>query len=142
MLNEDQRRFLEGRRVAHLATADADATPHVVPVCFALHENAVYVTIDQKPKGEPRSLKRLRNIAENPAVALVVDRYDEDWSRLGWVMLRGQAQILDNGAEHDLAQDLLRSRYPQYRLMQLAELPVIAIRIERVASWGGLLPAP
>jgi hypothetical protein len=57
-------------------------------------------------------------------------------------MLRGQAQILDNGAEHDLAQDLLRSRYPQYLLMQLAELPVIAIRIERVASWGGLLPAP
>ena len=142
MLNEDQRRFLESRRVAHLATADADATPHVVPVCFALHENAVYVTIDQKPKGEPRSLKRLRNIAENPAVALVADRYDEDWSRLGWVMLRGQAQILDSGAEHDLAQDLLRSRYPQYRLMQLAELPVIAIRIERVASWGDLSAGP
>ena len=57
MLNEDQRRFLESRRVAHLATADAGATPHVVPVCFALHENAVYVTIDQKPKGNPRSLK-------------------------------------------------------------------------------------
>ena len=142
MLNEDQRRFLESRRVAHLATADARATPHVVPVCFALHENAVYVTIDQKPKGDPRSLKRLRNIAENPSVALVADRYDEDWSRLGWVMLRGQAQILDSGAEHDLAQDLLRSRYPQYRMMQLAELPVIAIRIERVASWGDLSPAP
>ena len=142
MLNEDQRRFLESRRVAHLATADARGMPHVVPVCFALDENAVYVTIDQKPKGNPRSLKRLRNIAENPAVALVADRYDEDWSRLGWVMLRGQAQILDSGAEHDLAQDLLRSRYPQYRLMQLAELPVIAIRVERVASWGDLSPDP
>ena len=57
-------------------------------------------------------------------------------------MLRGQAQILDSGAEHDLAQDLLRSRYPQYRLMQLAELPVIAIRIERVASWGDLSAGP
>ena len=91
MLNEDQRRFLESRRVAHLATADAGGMPHVVPVCFALHENAVYVTIDQKPKGNPRSLKRLRNIAENPSVALVADRYDEDWARLGWVMLRGPA---------------------------------------------------
>ena len=142
MLNEDQRRFLESRRVAHLATADAGGMPHVVPVCFALHENAVYVTIDQKPKGNPRSLKRLRNIAENPSAALVADRYDDNWSRLGWVMLRGRAQILDSGVEHDLAQDLLRSRYPQYRLMQLAELPVIAIRIERVASWGDLSPAP
>ncbi len=142
MLNEDQRRFLESRRVAHLATADSGGMPHAVPVCFALHENAVYVTIDQKPKGNPRSLKRLRNIAENPSAALVADRYDEDWARLGWVMLRGPAQILDSGAEHDLAQDLLRSRYPQYRLMQLVELPVIAIRVERAASWGDLSPEP
>ncbi len=87
-----------------------------MPVCFALHENSLYITIDQKPKGNPRSLKRLRNIAENPTVALVADRYDEDWTRLGWVMLRGRAEILDSGAEHDMAQDLLRARYPQYRL--------------------------
>ena len=91
MLNEDQRRFLESRKVAHLATADAHGAPYVVPVCFALHENSLYITIDQKPKGNPRSLKRLRNIAENPMVALVADRYDEDWTRLGWVMLRGRA---------------------------------------------------
>ncbi len=75
-------------------------------------------------------------------MALVADRYDEDWTRLGWVMLRGRAAILDSGAEHDMAQDLLRSRYPQYRAMQLAELPVIAIHIERVASWGDLSVVP
>jgi|SRR5271165_2006173 len=138
MLYHDQRRFLESCRVAHLATADASGAPYVVPVCFALHKNSLYITIDQKPKGSPRSLKRLRNIAENPMAALVADHYDEDWTRLGWVMLRGRAQILDSGAEHDMAQDLLRSRYPQYRSMQLAELPVIAIRLERVASWGDL----
>ena len=142
MLNKDQRCFLESREVAHLATADARGMPHVVPVCFALDQNSLYVTIDQKPKGNARSLKRLRNIAENPSAALVADRYDEDWARLGWVMLRGRAQILDSGAEHDLAQDLLRSRYPQYRQMQLAELPVIAIRVERVASWGDLSSGP
>jgi PPOX class probable F420-dependent enzyme len=140
MLSEDQRRFLESRRAGHLATADASGAPHVVPVCFALRENAVYITIDQKPKGDPRALKRLRNIAGNPSVALVADRYDEDWAHLGWVMLRGHAEILENGAEHDMAQELLRARYPQYRPMQLAELPVIAIRIERVASWGDLSP--
>ncbi len=140
MLSQDQRRFLESRRAGHLATADAAGVPHVVPVCFALRENVVYITIDQKPKGNPRALKRLRNIAANPSVALVADRYDEDWTRLGWVMLRGHAEILEGGAEHDMAQELLRARYPQYHPMQLAELPVIAICIERVASWGDLSP--
>ncbi len=138
MLNEDQRRFLASRRVGHLATADASGAPHVVPVCFAVGENTAYITIDQKPKGNPRALKRLRNIAGNPSAALVADRYDEDWTRLGWVMLRGRAEILDAGGEHDAAQELLRMRYPQYRGMQLTELPVIAIRIERVTSWGEL----
>jgi PPOX class probable F420-dependent enzyme len=142
MLNEARRRFLESRPVAHLATADKDGRPHVVPVCFALGETALYITIDEKPKGDPRGLKRLRNIAENPNVAVVADRYDEDWTRLGWVMLRGRAEILDTGAEHDRAQELLRARYAQYRDMQLRGLPVIAIRITRVASWGNLAVPP
>lgn len=142
MLNKDQIRFVEHHRVGHLATADANGAPHVVPVCFALGEKAVYITIDQKPKGDPRGLKRLRNIAANPSAALVVDRYDENWTRLGWVMLRGHAEILDSGAEHDLAQQLLRARYPQYRRMTLADLPVIAIRIERAAGWGELSADP
>ena len=85
-----------------------------------------------------RALKRLRNIAENPIAAFVVDRWDEDWSRLGWVMLRGPAEILADGTEHDRAQALLRSRYPQYQGMELAGLPVIAMRIARVTSWGNL----
>jgi PPOX class probable F420-dependent enzyme len=142
MLTGDQRCFLESRRVGHLATADPSGMPHVVPVCFAVRETAVYITIDQKPKGNPRALKRLRNIAGNPSVALVADRYDEDWTRLGWVMLRGRAEILDGGAEHDAAQQLLRARYAQYRGMQLGQLPVIAIRIERAASWGDLSADP
>jgi PPOX class probable F420-dependent enzyme len=138
MLSEAQSRFLADRRVGHLATADALAIPHLVPVCFAVGEGALYITIDQKPKGSPRGLKRLRNIIENPVAAFVADRYDEDWNRLGWVMLRGPAEILDAGAEHDRAQALLRSRYPQYGRMALEDLPVIAIRIDRVTSWGNL----
>jgi len=140
MLSEHQAQFLASRRVGHLATADARGTPHLVPVCFAVREGALYITIDQKPKGDVRALKRLRNITENPVAAFVADRWDEDWTRLGWVMLRGHAEILEGGAEHDMAQELLRARYPQYRPMQLAGLPVIAIRIERVASWGDLSP--
>jgi PPOX class probable F420-dependent enzyme len=138
MLSEDERRFLDSRRVGHLATANAGASPHVVPVCFAVVENAIYITIDEKPKGDPRRLKRLRNILDNPNAAFVADHYDDDWSRLGWVMLRGAAALLVAGPEHDRAQELLRARYPQYRPMALDALPVIAIRIERVTSWGNL----
>jgi PPOX class probable F420-dependent enzyme len=138
MLSEHQARFLDSRRVGHLATADAQGAPHLVPVCFVVSEGALYITIDQKPKGDPRGLKRLKNIIENPVAAFVADRYDEDWARLGWVMLRGPAQILVDGTEHDRAQALLRLRYRQYRGMVLDDLPVIALRIERVTSWGNL----
>jgi len=138
MPSDRQRRFLERRRVGHLATADRQGVPHVVPVCYALSGISLYVTVDEKPKRRDIPLKRLRNIAENPAVAFVVDRYEEDWARLGWVMLRGRAEILPAGAEHAEAQTLLRARYPQLAAMALAPLPVIALRIGRVTSWGEL----
>jgi PPOX class probable F420-dependent enzyme len=133
------RRFLAGCRVAHLATADVDAVPHVVPVCFALAGDTLYTAIDEKPKrGSPARLKRLRNIAENPQAAVIVDRYDEDWTRLAWVMLRGRAVILTDCPEHDEAQTRLRARYAQYEQMRLETLPVIALRIARVIVWGDL----
>src|ERR1043166_961658 len=102
MLSERQRRFLDRGRVGHLATADAGGAPHLVPVCYAVAIRvdggaSLYITIDEKPKRRDRPLKRLRNIIENPRAAFVVDRWDEDWRRLGWVMLRGPAEILENG---------------------------------------------
>lgn len=139
MLADNERHFLDRGRVGHLATADRGGAPHVVPVCYAITDTTLYITVDEKPKRAGR-LKRLRNIDENPAVAIVVDRYDEDWGRLGWVMLRGRAEILNAGAEHDRAQSLLRARYPQLRSMALTSLPVIALRIDRVSSWGELSP--
>ena len=139
MFDKLQTAFLNAQRVARLATADANGVPHVVPVCFALDSGQVYITIDEKPKTQhSRLLKRIRNILENPVVSLVADRYDEDWERLGWVMLRGTAEILEDGEEHDRAQEFLKSRYPQYAQMTLDELPVIAIRVSRVTNWGNL----
>ena len=139
MLSERERRFLAQQRIAHLATADRGAVPHVVPVCFVVAGGTLYITIDEKPKQRPATaLKRLKNIAETPAVAVVVDRYDVDWTRLGWVMLRGRAEILREGQEHQDAQALLRSRYPQLAAMRIATYPVIAVRIERTTSWGDL----
>jgi len=139
VLSDREHRFLLTQRVGHLATADSRAVPHVVPVCFAISQDSLYITIDAKPKRVAGSaLKRVRNIERNPAVAVVVDRYDEDWTRLGWVMLAGRAEILRAGAEHDRAQELLRSRYRQLAAMRIAEQPVIAVRLERVTSWGDL----
>jgi PPOX class probable F420-dependent enzyme len=142
-LTERQRGFLDQSRVGHLATADRNGAPHLVPVCYAVDEDAeagptLYITIDEKPKRRDIPLKRVRNILENPRAAFVVDRWDEDWRRLGWVMLRGHAEILDGGPEHDRAQALLSARYPQYRAMRLADLPVIAVRITRATDWGDL----
>jgi PPOX class probable F420-dependent enzyme len=143
MLSSEHVAFLASQRVGRLATADARGNPHVVPVCFAIEHDTLYVTIDEKQKrASARPLKRLRNMIDNPSVAFVADRYDEDWRRLGWVMLRGRADILADGPEHDRAQVLLRERYPQYRIMQLAELPVIALRVERATSWGNLTVCP
>jgi PPOX class probable F420-dependent enzyme len=140
-LSAHERQFLADRRIAHLATADARAVPHVVPVCFAIEGDTLYMTIDEKPKqslgGE---LKRTRNIIENPAVTVVADRYDEDWSLLGWVMLHGHGEILRDGTEHDRAQALLRSRYRQLEIMHIVHHPVIAVRIERSSHWGNLSP--
>jgi PPOX class probable F420-dependent enzyme len=142
MLTDEQRQFVETQRVGHLATADAAGVPQVVPVCFALVGASVYITIDDKPKQRrDKPLKRLRNIAENRFVSFVVDRYDDrDWSRLGWVMLRGQADILHDGAEHAEAQRLLRARYAQLNEMAIERHPVIAIRIEHATGWGALAP--
>ena len=113
----------------------------MVPVCFAILKRTLYITIDEKPKRvSGTALKRLKNIAENPMAAVIVDRYDEDWARLGWIMLRGHAEILSEGKEHQDAQARLRSRYAQLVTMQIAERPVIAVRIEQVTSWGNLSP--
>ena len=139
-MDEAARRFLERRRVAHLATADGTGAPHVVPICFALVDDTLYVAIDEKPKtGDYRRLRRLRNIAENPRVAVVADVYDDaDWSKLGFVLVRGRARVLVEGAEHAQAIRALRDKHLQYRDMALERRPVIAADIESVMTWGSL----
>ena len=138
MLTDPQQAFLAAHRVARLATAEAAGSPHVVPVCYALIGATVYFTIDEKPKKAPTRLKRLTNLRINPRAALVVDRYDEDWSQLGWVMVQGAAEILLEGTEHDQAQAALRARYPQLATMRIEALPVVAVRIDHATSWGRL----
>ena len=139
-MDEPTRRFLETQSVAHLATADATGVPHVVPICFALIGQTLYVAIDEKPKrGDFRRLRRLRNIAENPRVAVVADHYEPDWTKLGFVLAHGSARILSEGDdEHARAVAALRDKYPQYQSMALEERPMIAADIVSVSTWGRL----
>ncbi len=146
-MDDRTRRFLERQRVARLATADASGAPHVVPICFTLLGDTAYIAIDEKPKtADFLRLRRLRNIADNPRVAIVADVYaDDDWSHLGFVMLRATARVIASerpldAEEHARALAALRAKYPQYRGMALEDRPVIAADITAVTPWGQLDP--
>jgi PPOX class probable F420-dependent enzyme len=134
-LSDRERTFLLRRRIGHLATVDASGTPSVVPVCFALRADMLYTAMDEKPK-RTRRPRRIRNLEANSRAAFIADYYDEDWSRLGWVMIRGPGDVLDSGEEFEGGCELLRRRYAQYATMTLS--PLIAIRILEVRSWGNL----
>lgn len=140
VLSQEETAFLVRQRVARLATADGAGKPHAVPVCFALARSSIYIALDEKPKRvQASSLKRVRNILENPDVALVADRYAEDWDLLAFVMVRGRAELLEpDTGEHAAAVRLLRGKYHQYEAMRIQENPIIAIRPERAVSWGAL----
>jgi PPOX class probable F420-dependent enzyme len=119
--------------VARLATVRPDGSPHVVPVCFALAEEAVYTAVDHKPKSTA-DLARLRHIAAEPRVALLADRYDDDWSRLWWVRLDGDAFVVSSPQERERALAALAGAYPQYSTRP-PQGPVIAVRPRRYSGW-------
>ncbi|HVO28257.1 MAG TPA: TIGR03668 family PPOX class F420-dependent oxidoreductase [Candidatus Margulisiibacteriota bacterium] len=137
VLSDEERSFSEDHRVAHLATADASGAPHVIPICYAVVGNAFYFIVDEKPKRTRTGLKRLRNIAANPRVALVIDDYDEDWRRLAYLLVRGRAAVVADQAEYTAVLGALRERYPQYRAMPLASAthPMVRIVPEHRHLW-------
>jgi PPOX class probable F420-dependent enzyme len=131
--------FVRGARVARLATASAAGEPHLIPVCFVFDGSAFYTAVDAKPKRVmPSRLRRVQNIRDNPKVALLLDHYEEDWSRLRYLLVRGRAEILEGGTDHAEAVALLCEKYPQYRAMPgFSEGPVIRLIPERVVGWFG-----
>jgi PPOX class probable F420-dependent enzyme len=134
----NQLAFLLDQRAGRLATATSDGAPHVVPVCYACDGASLYIALDAKPKRvAPERLRRIRNIRENPRVALIIDRYSDDWSELAYLLIQGTAALIHPGeAEHTRAVALLRERYVQYLAMPIEQQPVIAIRPATVVAWG------
>ncbi len=131
---------LKQARVARLATLDEKNRPHIVPICFAYDGKLFYTAIDQKPKRVTRKrLARLRNIRAVPRIALLIDEYDEDWTQLWYILIRGKAKLIPKRAhkEHAWAIRKLRSKYPQYSQGMLADdAPIIRITPERATFWG------
>ena len=120
-------------RVARLATVDADGRPHLVPIAFALDGETLYSAVDAKPK-RSRTLWRIENARRRPDVTVLVDHYDDDWTRLWWVRLRGRARVLEGGEEAARALALLTAKYEQYR-EAAPGLPVLAVDVDEWRGW-------
>ena len=145
VLTVAQRAFIESARRAVLATIGNAGRPRLVPICFALADDRpiLYTPLDDKPKrtNDPLDLARVRDIGADPRVTVLVDRWDEDWTRLAWLRMEGIAELETpgpDGPEHAAAVAALRGRYPQYASHRLEERPLIRITIVRVTEWGGL----
>jgi PPOX class probable F420-dependent enzyme len=151
ILTPDERRFLADARQATLATLDPDGLPRLVPICFVLGEAddrlgrpLLYTPIDEKPKVSPNpsNLARVRDLLVLPTAVVLVDRWDEDWTRLGWLRVYGRAEILEpqphEVEEHAAAVKALRSKYRQYETQKLDQRPIIRLSIDRARSWGAV----
>lgn len=134
-----QTRYLARMRVARLATADTSGKPHVIPIVFASDGQRLYTPLDGKPKRvRPNRLKRVQNLLDNDQVAIVVDSYDEDWTRLAWLLVKGTGEFVEDGEAHRNGVLLLEAKYPQYEDMPLGECPLIIVTPTEISSWGAL----
>jgi PPOX class probable F420-dependent enzyme len=133
------REFIESARIGHLATAGGAGTPHNIPLCFWFDGARFYFVVDEKPKRvSGTGIKRMKNIAENPQVALVIDHYEENWQQLAYVLIHGIARVVDDDAEYARALQQLRHKYSQYHAMTLSQErnPVVRIEPQHVHAWG------
>jgi PPOX class probable F420-dependent enzyme len=129
--------FISEARVGHLGTADAAGQPLVVPICYAFDGESLFSAVDAKPKRSTAGLRRIRNIRENASVSVVIDHYEEDWTRLRYVIIQGEAQLLTDGSDFSRGVDLLRAKYPQYRTLGLDRDAGLMIRVKpaKVTQW-------
>jgi len=152
VLDGAERAFLAAARTATLATIAPDGRPRLVPICFVVGVDdsagraRLYSALDEKPKSsaDPAALARVRDLLARPEATLLVDRWSEDWDRLGWVRLDARADVLEpaggEAEEHDAAVAALRAKYPQYAAHRLEDRPVLRFTVERAVSWGDLAP--
>lgn len=134
MTTEQAQALFDQSRVAVLATVDPNLRPHLVPIVFVRVADRLYSAIDAKPKSST-ALRRLSNIAANPHVSVLVERYEEDWSKLAWARADGAASLIERDDKAAIAPiEALCARYPQYEKVAITG-PVIAVEVERFTYW-------
>ena len=142
MINESYFKIIYKARVARLATVDLECKPHLIPVVFVYDEHYYFIPIDEKTKrSRPEKLKRVRNIQQNPNVALLIDEYNEDWTKLYFIMIQGKASIIggkkleqQDQLLFEKAHKLLYDKYPQYQKIGIGEY-IITIIPRKVLTW-------
>jgi PPOX class probable F420-dependent enzyme len=155
VLDATHRAFVSSARRATLATTAPDGRPRLVPICFVLSPDddgmgraRLYMPLDEKPKRDPdpRRLARVRDLLVLPQATLLIDRWDEDWTRLGWVRLYATGEVLEpeprEVEEHAAAVDALRAKYAQYERQAIDARPIVRFAIDRVVAWGAIDDAP
>jgi PPOX class probable F420-dependent enzyme len=139
IIPSDVEEFIERARVARLATIDSEFKPHLVPVVFVFHGNSFVIPIDEKRKtAKPEKLKRIRNIKDNPNVALLIDNYSEDWTRLTFVTIQGKASVARKTEQYIHLREAykkLMTKYPQYQKVGVGETCII-IAPDKIVSWS------
>ncbi|HEX2756224.1 MAG TPA: TIGR03668 family PPOX class F420-dependent oxidoreductase [Candidatus Limnocylindrales bacterium] len=150
VIDAAQRGFLGAARTATLATIGPSGRPRLVPICFVVGADdsagrpRLYSALDEKPKSsaDPLGLARVRDLLARPEATLLVDRWSEDWDRLGWLRLEVRGELLEPGpgdeAERAAVVTALRATYAQYSTHRLEELPILRFTVERAVSWGDL----
>ena len=126
----------EARR-ATLATMASDGGPRLVPVCYAIVEDTIWIALDEKPKAvqDVRDLARVRDVVARPDVTLLVDRWSEDWTDLAWVQIHGTARLVEPDSVPGAIVPALRDRYPQYDGQALEAAPMLAIEVSTIRRW-------
>jgi len=131
-----EKNFIMDHRIAHLSTVDTDGNPHVVPIVYVLDNEVIYTPVDSKPKRNiGTKIQRVKNIENNSSVSVVIDDYSENWDKLAWVQIRGDAHLINQGYEFQKAVDLIKKKYPQYGIMNFSIYHLIAIISSKVLSW-------
>ena len=131
MDEEKMRHRVSGARAARVGTIDEQGRTHLVPIVFVVEQDTLYSSTD----AGARLPKRLRNLARDPRVTVLVDDYGEDWSQVWWVRLRGAGRVVQDGAERDRARQLLAVKYPQYDGGP-GDGAMMAVDIEEWSGWA------
>lgn len=131
--------FIQRARVARLATVGSEFKPHLVPTVFVFDGSHFFIPVDEKrKKAKPENLRRIKNIRGNPNVALLIDEYSEDWTRLAFVMIQGTASVMESRKQANIklrqAQEELATKYIQYQKIGIGKMCIV-IKPEKVVSW-------